>query len=159
MEAAAALHHLPMQAEATRRTFAMETLAPLRVCPIPLVQQALAWCERHLPSGPLVLIHGDLLPQNVLQGLGGELTVIDWQFVGPGDPAYEIAVMTRGVRRPFKLPGPEVVLDAYLEAGGVPITLAEVRFYELSMMALWMADGSSLSADRLASCLKRSAHL
>jgi hypothetical protein len=48
-----------------------------------------AWEEEHLPPGTAsTLIHGDLLGQNILLGLGGPDAVIDWEYAQFGDPAY-----------------------------------------------------------------------
>ena len=61
----------------------------------------------HLPPAtPSALLHGDLLGQNILFSLDGEpLGLIDWEQTELGDPAYDLAIVTRGVKRPFKVSG------------------------------------------------------
>jgi hypothetical protein len=133
---AAALHREPFSFDGDRSAHAERRLADLRERTHPDVVQAVAWCDRHLPQGPLVLTHGDLRPQNLLVLLGGELGVVDWQSAGPGDPAEELAVLTRGAGKPFRVAGGlSTILRAYLDAGGVAVTADEVVFYELCALA------------------------
>ena len=55
-----------------------------------------------------------------------------------GDPAFDLAIVTRGVRRPFQMArGLDHLLDAYSAAGGDPIKRSEVHFYELCLAARW----------------------
>ena len=55
-----------------------------------------------------------------------------------GDPAYDLAIVTRGARRPFQVTeGMERFLEAYVQAGGPEITVRDVRFYEVCMVASW----------------------
>jgi aminoglycoside phosphotransferase (APT) family kinase protein len=43
-------------------------------------------------EGPLVLAHGDLNPDNLLVD-DGRITVLDWEFAGPGDAALDLVVL------------------------------------------------------------------
>ncbi len=85
------------------------------------------------------MLHGDLLGQNILFLLDDERPgLIDWEAAEIGDPAYDLAIVTRGARRPFKEDdGLARLLDAYLEAGGQPVTAAEVHLYELWLITRW----------------------
>ena len=63
---------------------------------------------RNLPEdGSSTVLHGDLLPQNLLLAIEDdsvgdpEIAVIDWECAQIGDAAYDLAIVTRGVRRPF----------------------------------------------------------
>ena len=153
---AAALHRLPLTFGSDRTTYALQHLRAVHTSTHPDVIEAVAWCEDHLPEGALVLTHGDLRPQNVRIGLKGELGAIDWQLVGPGDPAQELAVLTRGVRRPFELEGGlAAVVDAYHEAGGLPVLEEHVVFYELTMLASWVDARDEQYAVRLKAALRR----
>jgi thiamine kinase-like enzyme len=46
-------------------------------------------------------LHGDLLPQNLLFTIPDdrEIAVVDWECAQIGDAAYDLAIVTRGVRR------------------------------------------------------------
>ena len=102
-------------------------------------ETAREWTVQHLPEDrAAVLVHGDLLGQNILVFPDEAPAVIDWEFCRLGDPAFDLAIVTRGVRRPFQMArGLDRLLDAYAAAGGVPINRAEVHLYELCMVAKW----------------------
>lgn len=114
----------------------------------PEARDALAWMGEHLPpEEESRLLHGDLLAQNVL--VLGELrppmshstTLIDWACARRGDPAFDIAMVTRGVRRPFKESGGlRKLLDAYAHHGGAEVTVAQVRFHEIALLIQWHAE-------------------
>jgi aminoglycoside phosphotransferase (APT) family kinase protein len=97
------------------------------------------WTVQHLPQDrAAVLVHGDLLGQNILMFPDEAPAVIDWEFCRMGDPAFDLAIVTRGVRRPFQMArGLDRLLDAYATAGGDPIKRSEVHFYELCLAARW----------------------
>ena len=62
------------------------------------------WILDHLPEGrPSTVLHGDLLPQNLLFDHSGnaKILVIDWECAQIGDPAHDFAIVTRGVRKPL----------------------------------------------------------
>jgi aminoglycoside phosphotransferase (APT) family kinase protein len=106
---------------------------------------ARAWMEEHLPPAtPSTLVHGDLLGQNILLGLGEPDAVLDWEYAQFGDAAYDLAIVTRGVRRPFQIDGGmDRLLDANAQAGGADVTRAHVHLYELSLAARWYKDALS----------------
>lgn len=97
------------------------------------------WAVQHLPRDrAAVVVHGDLLGQNILVFPDEAPAVIDWEFCRMGDPAFDLAIVTRGVRRPFQMArGLDRLLDAYAAAGGDPIKRSEVHFYELCLAAGW----------------------
>lgn len=102
---------------------------------------AAEWVEAHLPSGrPAVLLHGDLLPQNIVRDIIPErLGVIDWEFAKVGDPAHDLAIVTRGVRKPLGVAGGmRKLLEAYVQAGGQPIQPADVYNHELLLAMGWL---------------------
>ncbi|MCP3993481.1 MAG: aminoglycoside phosphotransferase family protein [bacterium] len=102
-------------------------------------EPAREWAVQHLPRDrAAVLVHGDLLGQNILVFPDEAPAVIDWEFCRMGDPAFDLAIVTRGVRRPFQMArGLDRLLDAYAAAGGEPIERSEVHFYELCLAARW----------------------
>jgi hypothetical protein len=53
-----------------------------------------------------------------------------------GDPAYDLAIVTRGARRPFKIEsGLRRLLDAYASHAPRPMQASEVRMHELCLTA------------------------
>jgi aminoglycoside phosphotransferase (APT) family kinase protein len=120
----------------TRKDHALAELAKLEDRPEPLLRDIHAWALENLPpAAPSVLLHGDLLGQNIMIAPGEPPGLIDWEQAQLGDPAYDLAIVTRGVRRPFQIAGG---LDRLLEsyAGyGSEIERKEVHLYELCMMA------------------------
>ena len=77
-------------------------------------------------------MHGDLLGQNILVDPDGSPSVIDWEYAQRGDPAHDLAIVTRGVRRPFQVErGLEKLLEAYHRHGGTGVTIEQVRLHEL----------------------------
>lgn len=142
-EAAAVVHAVdpaPLRAflpgEDARR-HALGQLNGLRGLAIPEAADALAWAEANLPTeGPAVLLHGDLLGQNLLLAPDEPLGVIDWGMAGLGDPAYDLAIVTRGARRPFQVEhGLERLLEAYERRSGRRLTPSRVHLHELVLCA------------------------
>jgi aminoglycoside phosphotransferase (APT) family kinase protein len=85
------------------------------------------------------MVHGDLLGQNILIGLDCPPAVIDWEYAVLGDPAHDLAIVTRGAKRPFQLDrGLDKLLDAYHRHGGRDgVSREHVRVHELCMCAGW----------------------
>jgi len=104
---------------------------------------ALDWARAHLPPEiPSAFLHGDLLGQNLRQPLEpGPIAVIDWERAGLGHPAYDLAIVTRGHRRPFQTEGGlQLLLEAYNAAGGARIEPVDVHLFELCLAAGWYHD-------------------
>ena len=92
-----------------------------------------------------VLIHGDLLGQNIMQTLEDGMFVIDWEYSRLGDPSYDLAIVTRGVKKPFQVEsGLERLIDSYLASGGQEI---EKRMFMFMKYYLQLVGISSLSTD------------
>ena len=152
---AAALHSLELPVlrqlrepgATTRRDHALEALAVFDELDEPEAVDARAWALEHLPPPESArLTHGDLLGQNILIEPNEPPAVIDWTCAAFGDPAWDLAVVTRGVRRPFQIErGLARLLDAYRAAGGVELRAEHVRLYELAMAANWYRE--SLAPD------------
>lgn len=119
------------------RGHALGQLTGLRELPIPGAADALAWAEENLPTEePCVLLHGDLLGQNLLLSPDEPLGVIDWGMARLGDPAYDLAIVTRGARRPFQAEhGLERLLEAYERRSGRTLTPSRVHLHELVLCA------------------------
>lgn len=118
----------------TRRDHALASLSMLEGLPDPVFPEIHAWALEHLP-GPerSVLLHGDLLGQNILLVPGEPPGLIDWEWARFGDPAYDLAIVTGGARRPFQLAdGLDRLLEAYA-ARSAEIRKDHVHLYELCL--------------------------
>lgn len=105
--------------------------------------EAAAWLRQHRPSAPsAVVLHGDLMPQNVLhEPLEDRTSVMDWEFAKVGDPAHDPAIVTRGNRKLLGVSGGRArLLEAYQRAGGAAIRAIDVLAWELSMALRWLYD-------------------
>ena len=145
-EVAAAIHRVPGEAVAdllpgasTYEMHARAAIAALDKSDSPEMRDARQWALEHLPPvHPSVLLHGDLLGQNIVLTPGASPTVIDWEYARCGDPAYEFAIVTRGVKRPFQTADGLVrLLDAYQRHGGPEVKAEHVHLHELAMIAGW----------------------
>jgi aminoglycoside phosphotransferase (APT) family kinase protein len=171
-EIAAAIHAVPgadvedlVPGAATRRTHALEKIAALDDTAEPELRDARAWALEHLPpETPSTLLHGDLLGQNILLALDGPHRVIDWEYATRGDPAYDLAIVTRGARQPFQIDrGLQRLLDAYRAHGGPDVTPDQVHVHELCLLAGWYRDvlaehgrvSAAAERDRLRGLLRR----
>jgi aminoglycoside phosphotransferase (APT) family kinase protein len=127
----------------TWREFAEAMISKYRSHTDPDIASAVSWCDRYLPGDEAtVVLHGDLMPQNIFMSLARHpnFSAIDWSEASLGDPAYEFAVVTRGVRRPFKVnEGLPRLLKRYAELSGRDIEPARVRFYEVILIVGWLA--------------------
>lgn len=126
--------------------------------PPPVVERALEWCADHLPGeGSTRLVHGDLLAQNILVDVdagSADVAVIDWDEVRFGDPALDVASVTRGFETVFG--GGESraeLIEAYDERVEWSVSEQRVRFWELVVLAREWRRASS--ASRSAWLLKR----
>ena len=113
-----------------------------------LAEQVRDWIASHLPSDDhTCVLHGDLLPQNVLyewQSGGdaeGLVSVVDWEMAQIGDPAYDLAIISRGNRKVCGVPdGLKLLLHDYVEFGGWKISLTDVRVHELILLLQWLEE-------------------
>jgi aminoglycoside phosphotransferase (APT) family kinase protein len=127
---------------ATRRGHARAAIEELDDMKEPEIVEARQWMRDHVPPETAsTLLHGDLLGQNILLGLSEPDAVIDWEYAQFGDPAYDLAIVTRGVRRPFQADrGMDRLLEAYARAGGAELERTHVRLHELALAARWYRD-------------------
>jgi aminoglycoside phosphotransferase (APT) family kinase protein len=153
---AAAVHRLPparfshlptLPDSRTHILKELDSLPPALFRKYPTAQAAREWILSRLPANrPATVLHGDLLPQNINCGENkGEwkIAVIDWEFAAIGDPACDLAIVTRGDRRLMgENNGLRHLVDNYREAGGVDLTVADVRIYELLMFLKWLWDSA-----------------
>lgn len=160
-EIAAAIHAVPgadvadiVPGTATRRAHALEAISALAGLGPVEMRDAHAWAMEHLPpEEPSALLHGDLLGQNILRSVDGPHHVIDWEYARTGDPAWDLAIVTRGARRPFQIDrGLERLLEAYRDHGGCDVAADHVRVYELCLIAGWYRDLLSRQGPYSARC-------
>jgi aminoglycoside phosphotransferase (APT) family kinase protein len=109
--------------------------------------RAKEWILSRLPeSRPSVMLHGDLLPQNIMcYEIRDEwkVALIDWEFATIGDPAYDLAIVTRGDRKLMGINnGLNILLDNYRKAGGAELSAVDVHIHELLLFLNWLWDSA-----------------
>jgi aminoglycoside phosphotransferase (APT) family kinase protein len=133
----------------------------------PILELAFQYLRRHLPD-PVepVLLHGDFRNGNIMfDPEKGVAAVLDWELAHIGDPAEDMGWICTNSWR-FGRPDRPVggfgdyadLLAGYAAAGGRPIELARVRFWQMlgslrwGVMCLMMyrswADGIERSVER-----------
>ncbi len=90
-----------------------------------------------------VIVHGDLRLGNLIVGSAGLAAVIDWELVHAGDPAEDLGWLCVKAWR-FGAAGQVAglgsraeLLAAYRAAGGVAISLDELRWWEIFGTLRW----------------------
>ena len=174
-EVAGVVHHLDptpligiLDTHASRQAHAESWLKAIDPPERTEAADAVVWLREHLPpKTPPRLLHGDLLPQNLRidPEQDGKLGVVDWTESIIGDPAYELAIITRGGRRPFgDLDGLRRLLDAYNPSAPELLKREDVGVYEVLLKLGWAVgrerdDPGSLHAEQgwweLAGLLRR----
>ncbi len=147
---AADIHRLPVDLPtpepgfATARAHAEAALDQIRALEaIEMVsndalENMVTWAEAQLPDPdePARFLHGDLLPQNVLVHLEDPPAVIDWEYAKTGDPASDLAIVSRGDRKLFgQEGGVGILLDAYDQHADSPVLRERHLLHELALMA------------------------
>lgn len=114
----------------------------------PAAEEVRQWIAAHAPAEDRgCVLHGDLLPQNLLGSwpIDDEpvelFGVVDWEMAQLGDPAYDLAIVTRGNRKVAGVhDGVKILVKEYLEVGGQPISLTDVRVHELLLILRWLEE-------------------
>jgi len=141
--------HLPSNADRPQHVRArLNKLDADLFVEFPLADEVRQWILSHLPSGgQTCVLHSDLLPQNLLcdwQTSSREnamVGVVDWEMVHVGDPAYDLAIVSRGNRKVLGVKeGLRVLLEAYLKFGRKPISLTDVHVHELLLVLNWLEE-------------------
>ena len=122
----------------------LEELAPAIFDEFEQAARAREWVLSRLPENRLpVVLHGDLLPQNVLfhDFENPRYSVVDWQEAQIGDPAYDLAVVTRGAPKPLGVPhGLERLVELYNETAEQKLPASAVIAHELLLQLGWLDD-------------------
>jgi aminoglycoside phosphotransferase (APT) family kinase protein len=158
---AVTVHKLPktefvhLKSRFDSRAHVMEQLEDLSSSIFGQFQEAAAvrdWILSHLPEGrPSTVLHSDLLPQNVLldESGGGRIAIVDWQEAKLGDPAYDLAVVTRGVRKPLGVErGLERIVDLYNQTAEHKLPIHAVIVHELIFHLNWLSDAVKKRAQK-----------
>ena len=134
--------HLPPCADSGSHVEAELQAPPELFTGWPVAADARDWITAHLPARPAAVLHGDLLPQNLLWDFhdDGRISVIDWECARIGDPAYDLAVVTRGARKPLKETGGLPRLLDFYNAAGTSLAADDVRVHELLVHLRWLAE-------------------
>jgi aminoglycoside phosphotransferase (APT) family kinase protein len=124
----------------------LDELAPELFDEFEQAARAREWVLSHLPENRApVVLHGDLLPQNVLfYGFENpSYSVVDWQEAQIGDPAYDLAVVTRGARQPHGVAhGLERLVELYNETAEQKLPVSAVIAHELCFQLGWLDDSA-----------------
>ena len=113
-----------------------------RAAPVPLMNLARSWLERHLPElDHASLVHGDYRSGNFLfdDATGRFTAILDWERCTIGDRHRDLAWATSEAIGHYSDDGRELLvcglmpleefLQRYREASGLPVDPARLRFY------------------------------
>jgi aminoglycoside phosphotransferase (APT) family kinase protein len=106
--------------------------------PHPALELGIRWLRRRLPPPrPATVVHGDFRLGNMLVDERGLVAVLDWELVHVGDPVEDLGWLCGRAWRygHEELPAAglgsrEELLAAYRAAGGIEVSLEELRFWE-----------------------------
>ncbi|GIW40895.1 MAG: tyrosine protein kinase:aminoglycoside phosphotransferase [Candidatus Binatia bacterium] len=106
--------------------------------PHPALELAFRWLRSRAPvASRLALVHGDFRIGNVVFGPEGLRAVLDWELAHVGDPMEDLGWLCvrawrfgRDEKAVGGLADREEFYAAYENAGGFPVDLAAVRFWE-----------------------------
>jgi aminoglycoside phosphotransferase (APT) family kinase protein len=112
--------------------------------PRPALELGLRWLHAHRPPpNPPGVVHGDFRLGNLMVGPDGIRAVLDWELVHIGDPLEDLGYLCVRAWR-FGGPGPvggfgdhADLLAGYERAGGGPVDLDAVRWWELLGTVWW----------------------
>jgi aminoglycoside phosphotransferase (APT) family kinase protein len=108
------------------------------------LELGLRWLDQHRPGevGPCV-VHGDFRLGNWIVDDDGLAAVVDWELAHLGDPGEDLGWMCvrawrfGGAGAAAGLGSHEQLLDSYLAAGGLPLTLDDLRWWEAYGTLAW----------------------
>lgn len=141
--------HLPSDADRSKYVSRqLEKLDHELFTEFPLASDVREWIQAHLPpADPNCVLHGDLLPQNLLSDWrqpdreNASISVIDWEMAHIGDPAYDLAIVSRGNRKVLGVSnGLKILVEEYLQSGGKQIALRDVHVHELLLVLHWLEE-------------------
>ena len=72
---------------------------------------------------------------------GTVVLLVDWELACIGDPAYDLAIVSRGNRNVHGVKGGiNVLVEEYLAFGGRTISVTDVRVHELLLVLRWLEE-------------------
>jgi aminoglycoside phosphotransferase (APT) family kinase protein len=102
------------------------------------------WIVGHFPEErAATVLHGDLLPQNLLFDHRNDdrVGVLDWECAKIGDPAYDLAIVTCGHRKPLGVPnGMRRIVEYYNQKAACKVSPGDVLIHEMLFHLNWTAD-------------------
>ncbi|HEX4110363.1 MAG TPA: phosphotransferase [Solirubrobacteraceae bacterium] len=139
-----ALERLP-GSPALREIAGLEALLDEFDEPHPAIEAGLRWLRARVPDRrETTLVHGDLRLGNIMVRDGRLVALLDWELCHLGDGAEDLGWMCiRSWRfgaddRPAAgLGSRERLVEYYAAAGGEPVTLQELRWWETLANARW----------------------
>jgi aminoglycoside phosphotransferase (APT) family kinase protein len=133
-------------------TSARKELAELRAAyqrdgqPRPVFELAFRWLAERAPSDPATpsVVHGDFRTGNLIVGGEGIRAVLDWELACRGDPVRDLGWFCTISWRFGAIDNPaggfgsrEELLAGYRDAGGRPVSLQELYYWEVFGSLRW----------------------
>ncbi|HEY7269808.1 MAG TPA: phosphotransferase family protein [Dehalococcoidia bacterium] len=122
--------------------------------PQPVLELAFRWLKRNKPKAPAVtIVHGDYRTGNFLFDEANITAILDWEMVHLGDPLEDVGWLgIRSWRQGTELSGglvePRRFYQMYEEAGGFPVDLKSILFWEVlgnvKLAVIFLTGGRSL---------------
>jgi len=114
--------------------------------PVPTFEYALQWLQQHRPD-PVgrSIVHGDFRLGNLIVDESGLRAVLDWELVHVGDPIEDLGWLCVKAWRFGAAPAVggfgsrRELIDAYVAAGGSPVGLETLRWWEVQGTLRWGA--------------------
>ncbi|MEZ4241614.1 MAG: phosphotransferase family protein [Myxococcota bacterium] len=124
--------------------------------PKPGLELVLRWLAEHPPPERAPsLCHGDFRMGNFMVGPEGLAAVVDWEFAHWGSPADDLGWLCvrdwrfgQNDRAAGGLVPRQAFVDAYVAAGGAPVTAQELEWWEIAGGLRWAA-GAHWQAQRV----------
>jgi len=111
----------------------------------PVLEYSFRHLKTHIPKKPPIsFIHADFRMGNIIFDETGVKAILDWELAQTGDPMYDIAVICMKSWR-FDKPENRVggfgkeedFFLGYREAGGFPIDMERIRYWEILANCFW----------------------
>ncbi len=113
--------------------------------PPPALEMALRWLRQKTPQArQTCLVHGDFRLGNVIFSPAGLTSILDWELAHLGDPMEDLAFISVQAWRFGQVELPlggiawrEGFYEAYAAAGGMPLDLPAIRYWEVMGNFKW----------------------